>query len=978
MKKKSLFVLLLLAVTMLIASGDLPDFKKIIENRRLRELDVWSTQDVPSRQNRPEHNFDALHYDIDITLLFETLSFQVDLTADFEILEDNVESITLHCDDAIQISGIQQSDQDVAWSHEDGALQVNLLEPAQTGEIVTLRFDYSAQESTRLEDGLKYETHSGVPVAFTMCSPRGARKWLISYDLPDDKIEDVDLWITYPEEYSSAAIGLLQETIDNGDGTVTDHWYEAYPVCSYLISLAVTNYELHTFDFTWEGQTMPVMNYVYPESADSQLQLFNQCGDMLTFFSSIYGVYPFLDEKYGHAVCTNLGATAMEHQTCTSYNPSYINEEDAPYTVAHELSHHWGGDCLSISDWSHVWLKEGFASYSEALWAESLYGSEGLIEYMEAFDTGSQLDPSLYRDPEGTANEIFNWTIYAKGAWAMHMLRGVIRDEDFFQTIAGILEDPDFRYGNFSTDDLMNYAEDVSGIELDWFFDCWYPNEGRPRYDYTVFAPEMYFPEMHWYSIAIQSQGTAGDEFTMRIPIRQGAFDSSILVEPGANYIHTGLQVSGWNVEFDPDSWVLDGGFTERLPILNEIPRRDGKVMLVWDYFFDDMVEGYWIFRSNGGEFSRLNEEPLEAISFLDEDISPDSLYAYKICAVLSGSYSDFSNTIVTQPIDYSFNRGILVVDNTMDYSSPTLPTDEEMDEFYDDLMRYYAYDTWDVSDQGYPPLSEMGRYSTIIWHADDIQQSPIVDDIYRLQNYSLAGGKLIISQCKKTSAMQPSELESFFGIDAVYFNNQPDFVAAISQDEEYVMDIPVDTDRLPLPNWTNALGYVSRFDVDESTEVIFRYDSINDDPAWEGQPCGIWLHDPEIVLLGFPLYHMMEFEAEHFMQHVLHEFGELEPAVDDQTAPACEMEVKLYPNPFNPELNISFMLDREGETSVSIYNVRGELVRKFEPERLTAGRHTYNWGGRNSAGNLVSSGVYFVRVHHDGVERISKALLIK
>ncbi len=968
-------VSLLFAASLLVAA-EMPDFKKIIERQRISEMNRWKqASELRAETDRPMDYYDTHGMTIDITLDFETETFNAICTLEIESLEDNLDHFSFDYDNSYYVQSIKLDGVNLEWVPEDTVVSAFFNESVQAGEIFTIEVEYFSLPENRLEDGLKFEYHAGVPVAFTMCSPRGARKWIPCNDTPADKIDTVDLYISYPTEYLSASNGILQETIDNGDGTKTDHWHESHPVTSYLISLAVTNYEISSFTFEWEGQTMPVDNYVYPEQYDVAVNLFNQSADMLAFYSSIYGPYPFLDEKYGHAVCTSLGATAMEHQTCTSYNAGSIGADDASYTVAHELSHQWGGDCISINGWYDVWLKEGFATYSEALWAEYQFSTEGLIQYMEDLDSGSQLDPCIYRDPEGSANEIFNWVVYAKGAWVMHMLRGVIGDDNFFQTLSGILADPEYRYGNYNTDQFRDYAEEVSGMDLDWFFDCWYWNEGRPRYSYTIYCSE----DSDDAILGIFSEGTAGADFDMMIPYECNGAVSSIFVPAGMGHYTLLGTNSTYDIVMDPYSFVLDAGFALQQPTLSEIPQRDGKVGLVWEPFFDEEIEGYHIYRSeNGDEFIRITDEPLDATSWLDENLNTESEYSYKISAVYQGYQSNFSNTIVTQPIDYSLDMGIMIVDNSMDYNTGTLPTDEEMDAFYDDLMLHYNYTAWDVSDQGYPPLSEMGKYSTVIWHADDIQQMPLVDDIYRLQNYTLAGGNLLISQCKKTSAMQPAILDQFFEITGVTYNNQPDFIGAISADTSEFPNIPIDPDRLPLPNWTDAMGYVSRFEIDESVEVLYTYDSISDDPDWEGQPCAFRLQNPNIILLGFPLYHMMAAEAQTFMQDVLHAFGELDPAVDDPTAPQYSTDVTLYPNPFNPELNIRLSMEKPGLTEIRIYNVRGELVRSYEPEMLDAGIYTRVWDGCNQQGNPVSSGIYMVRTNHADKVSVTRAALIK
>lgn len=142
-----------------------------------------------------------------------------------------------------------------------------------------------------------------------MVSPKGARKWWPCKDTPADKPDSLDLSITYPSQYIPASNGTLTEVTNNGNGTNTAKWHESYPVCTYLTSFAVTNYQIYSFNWEYNGTNMMVDNFVYPEQYGMSVALYSLCEEMLTFYSDTYGEYPFITEKYGHATCTDRSST---------------------------------------------------------------------------------------------------------------------------------------------------------------------------------------------------------------------------------------------------------------------------------------------------------------------------------------------------------------------------------------------------------------------------------------------------------------------------------------------------------------------------------------------------------------------------------------------------------------------------------------------------------------------------------------------
>jgi hypothetical protein len=740
---------------------------------------------------------------------------------------------------------------------------------------------------------------------------------------------------------------------------------------------------MHSFLWQYNGHQMMVDNFYYPEQATASIDLYSQCEDMLTFLSDTYGIFPFLNEKYGHATCTNLGALAMEHQTCTSFDASYISDPASPYTVCHELGHSWAGDCLSIETWSDVWLKEGFASYSEALWAEHLYGPTGLQDYMEAEDTGSVLNECLYRDETQGANHIFNSVVYNKGSWTVHMLRGVLGDDDFFALMQYYFQNPNFIYGNVTTDDLKNCAEDVCGYDMDWFFDEWYWNYGRPYYQYTYYTSAS----QDSVKITIQSIGSQGDPFEMFVPLRINDDNYRIWAEDGFNYATLELTGNVDSLVWDPENWVLDNGYLEKIPVLDEVAaNRNASAVLTWEDFFDPAIAGYNIYRKLEGEdYLQLNPSPITNTFYFDEDVIAGQQYYYKIAAVFdtAGEYiSKFSNEIALIPVDFTFDEGILLVDGTQDYpASSPFPSDEDVDQYYDAILGNYAYTSWDVNSDGIPPLTEVAKYSTLIWHTDDIVNLPSENDLYNVKSYLLAGGNLLISSWKMLYNLQQNFSQYYLNFTNPATNDQADFAGAFGQNG--FPDILIDTTKIPVSFWNDMLPYVNKFDPINGAEPIYLFDSSTNDPDWENTVCAQRFYgDFNLYVFGFPLYFMDANTSTQVIDMILQDFGE-ETAIQENEIPANSSlisQISNYPNPFNPSTTISFNLTQNSDfATIEIYNLKGQKVKTF---LINSSTHqpinSVTWNGTDQNNKPVSSGIYIAYLKVGKTEASCKMLLMK
>ncbi|MEE9162533.1 MAG: M1 family aminopeptidase, partial [Candidatus Neomarinimicrobiota bacterium] len=353
-------------------------------------------------------------------------------------------------------------------------LHLHLAQPRDTGESFTVRIDYHGQPASTGFGGFRVTTHGdpAKPIVWTLSEPYGARNWWPCKDVPSDKADSVDIIVTVPDGMTVASNGVLRSASFT-DSTGTFHWHESYPITTYLVSLAITNYRTYSEWFRpTADDSLEVRYYIYPENLSSARTQLTETLDMLAYFHEIFGPYPFWSEKYGIAQFPWGGG--MEHQTITSQGGFSL-----PLTV-HELAHQWWGDKITTATWHDIWLNEGFASYAEALYFEHTRDTDYFRTYLDWMDRDYTFP--IYVDDTTSVSRIFDGAVYDKAGWFLHMLRHVVGDPVFFDILLAYSHDPRFAYGNATTAGFQAVCETVSGMVLDWFFQPWIYEVGRPVY----------------------------------------------------------------------------------------------------------------------------------------------------------------------------------------------------------------------------------------------------------------------------------------------------------------------------------------------------------------------------------------------------------------------------------------------------------------------------------------------------------------
>ena len=498
-----------------------------------------------------EHNFDVLHYKFNWKINFDSKSIQGKALIRIQSLIDDLSKVTFHLADNLKVTKVLQGKFSLDFIHHNNLLDIYLIQNLNISEETEIEIFYHGKP----QQGLNFSYHQNYPIIWSLDEPTGARYWFPCYDHPSDKAT-VEMRITVPANMVVASNGKLIDIISNNENTVTYFWKENYPIATYLIFLSATNYEIfkHLY-LSGEGKNMNVIYFVYPEDIALAQEDFSVTPSMIDFFSNLFGEYPFLEEKYGMAEIP--GNIAMEHQTCTSY-PSKLITGDHRYDwiIAHELAHQWWGDLVTLLDWSDIWLNEGFATYSDALWHEYIYGFEGLKSRMNDFKNiyftyhkGSE--HPIYNPPPG---HLFCTIEYEKAAWVLHMLRFIVGDSKFWRILRKYAVK--YAYSNASTKDFQHLCEEIYGESLDWFFNEWIYKSGYPIYQFGWGVLQS-----NKVRIIINQIQKNFPLFIMPIELKfifpSGKLRKTIWVENKNNIFDFSFEQKPLEVIFDPDNWIL-------------------------------------------------------------------------------------------------------------------------------------------------------------------------------------------------------------------------------------------------------------------------------------------------------------------------------------------------------------------------------------------------------------------------------------
>lgn len=331
-------------------------------------------------------------------------------------------------------------------------------------------------------------------LVYTMSEPEDARFWMPCNDEPSDKAM-ASITVRVPRGFIVASNGFLDKVTFDGDSAVIYFWISDKPITTYLMSATASKYILY-YDWykrvTTPTDSIQVQYYVWEKDFKSTKtdgseynaqNTFQTVVSMLEFFSNTFFEYPFV--KYGMVSIMPFNFGGMEHQTITSINRLWLRI-NAQFGIAHELAHQWIGDLVTCATWNDIWFNEGGATWSEALYAEKIYGHSGYNSFKLSarsryLKQGGLNLPPIYALPINTIFGSNAVLVYQKASWIYHMLQKIIGDSLFFSTFRSFLRD--YSYKSIQTQDIIEYFKTHipnPQIDFDTFFDQWLFSAGHP------------------------------------------------------------------------------------------------------------------------------------------------------------------------------------------------------------------------------------------------------------------------------------------------------------------------------------------------------------------------------------------------------------------------------------------------------------------------------------------------------------------
>jgi aminopeptidase N len=414
--------------------------------------------------------YDALDYDV--ALAIDMASGAVE--ADVVLCARATQALSAFHLDFLgpEVSAVDVDGVPARFERADGELVVTPAAALQDGAEFAVRVRYAGMPATVSDPAVPF-VPGGIGwlrladgTIAVMSEPSGARGWVPCNDHPSDKATWT-ITLTVDEPWVAAANGILEERT-SADQKTTSRFRMSDPMASYLATVCVGHFDVETLQ---GPRGLPITHYFYREPDEKKRERsrkgFARTADQIIFFESLFGPYPF--DGFGAVlVDADLGG-ALETQSLAVYSGGA-----GEGTVAHELAHQWFGNSVSPASWEHLWLNEGFATYAEWLWREHTDGPEAYEKRVAAAYRGVR----TMGPPANTGPVLFQGSVYARGAWALHALRQELGDEVFFRALKAWCER--FGGGSATTDALRALCEELSGKDLKALFQAWIYDERCP------------------------------------------------------------------------------------------------------------------------------------------------------------------------------------------------------------------------------------------------------------------------------------------------------------------------------------------------------------------------------------------------------------------------------------------------------------------------------------------------------------------
>ncbi|MCF8306172.1 MAG: M1 family metallopeptidase [Ignavibacteriales bacterium] len=431
--------------------------------RKIASPFIFSKDEISWNGTKTSDKIDIKVYDISLRIFPQKRTIDAEVILKGTTLAKIESEIFLNFYDNLEIEYLKLNGSPSEFEQNNDKISIPFRGNAGTDFEILVK--YSGKPSSRGLGSFEIVEKEGNFILYTINEPVYASTWFPCNDIPADKAL-LKIAITNDSSSVSISNGRLTDVSNNGD-TKTYFWESVYPIATYLIAVYSGPYSSFSDQYvSMTGDTLDLQYYSLPGNLENAKKDFAFHPKALNVFEKLFGPYPFIKEKYAVAeFLWNHGA--MENQTITGIGTELVGGLGLfESMLVHELSHHWFGNSVSPANWKEIWLNEGFATYCEALYYEYVGGREALFSSLP-LESPDYDDVTLYNP----GRSLFVNTVYSKGAYVLHMLRREMGDEKFFSLLREYYKK--YSYSNATTENFKELASNISGKNLDSFFDQW-------------------------------------------------------------------------------------------------------------------------------------------------------------------------------------------------------------------------------------------------------------------------------------------------------------------------------------------------------------------------------------------------------------------------------------------------------------------------------------------------------------------------
>ncbi len=441
--------------------------------------------------------YDVIHYDLYVKFYPEKKSIEgrVEILA---LSVDDFQTLQFDLYPNMKIDSIIWKNKPLSYRRQLTAVYVDLPSRIDRNQKFTITVYYrgTPQKAKRppWEGGFVWKKDSQKNIwAGVACEVVGSSLWWPSKDHLSDEPDSVTLHYAVPAPLKCVANGILVDSVWENN-YITYTWKVHNPINTYNVTFYFGNYNYFTLPYKSDSSEFEMSFYVLPNNLEKAKKHFGQVEDIIRFFENIYGSYPWPKDGYKLVESPYEG---MEHQSAIAYGNKYRNHfhYNFDYIILHETAHEWWGNSVTANDYADIWLHEGFATYSEALYVEKKYGYEEYLKFLLVYALFIRNERPVVGPRDVNYWDYWDADVYMKGALILHTLRNIIQDDSLFMNILRSFYQH-YRYRIVKTEDFISLVNQMTGKDFTIFFNQYLFNRSCPElqweYFYDIYEGKAY------------------------------------------------------------------------------------------------------------------------------------------------------------------------------------------------------------------------------------------------------------------------------------------------------------------------------------------------------------------------------------------------------------------------------------------------------------------------------------------------------